>query len=477
MKEVTGKQLLRLLPSVDKFCALPPCEALMNRYGRETVLAAVREVTEKLREEIHGLKRPLDALQNEVAEESILKAVELRVRESQQAELCRVVNATGIVLHTGLGRAPLPAAALEAINHELGGYALLSVNREAGKRINRERAVARLVCKITGAEHATVVNNNAAAVLLATAALAHGQEVIVSRGELVEIGGSFRMPEIMAQSGVKLVEVGTTNRTYVADFERAITSCTGLLTSIHTSNFKMVGFTQNVAIEDLVGLGKRTNIPVLHDIGSGLLVDLAARGLGDEPLVQRSIAAGADVVCFSSDKMLGGPQAGIIAGKRHLVAQIRRHPLFRTYRLDKLRLTALEATLKLYLDPGTVTEKNPTLRMVTIGLDALKRQAGQLARRIRKSLPALEVTVEEEVSHLGGGAMPGYDLPTRVVAVRSTKVSAQAMLDGLRMGADDFPPIFARVKKDWTLFDPRTLIPEDTVCIIDGLRRVCEAGG
>jgi L-seryl-tRNA(Ser) seleniumtransferase len=466
-------ELLRNLPSVDKLCGSERGLALIAAYGRDSVVAAIRDAIEGVRVEILQLHKPITALQLLANPDSLLKDAERRLAGALRPELCRVVNATGIVLHTGLGRAPLPKAALAAITSELQGYVLLSVDREAGRRINRERAVTLLICKLTGAEHATVVNNNAAAVLLTLSALARGKEVIVSRGQLVEIGGSFRMPEIMAQAGVRLVEVGTTNKTYLADFERAITPETALLASVHTSNFKIVGFTQEVAIEDLVSLGKRANLPVVYDVGSGLLVDLGSRGLGNEPTVQESIKAGADIVCFSCDKMLGGPQAGVIAGKRHLVTRIRRHPLFRTYRLDKLTLTALEAVLKLYSDSERIFETNPTLRMVTMDCSTLNKLAGQLARRIRKILPKLEVAVQDEMSHLGGGAMPGQDLPTRVVAVRSPGVSAQALSDSLRLGAPGITPIFARVKKDWVLFDPRTLMPEDTKDIIGGLKAAC----
>lgn len=466
-------ELLRELPSVDKLCGSDRALALIAAHGRAPVVAAIRDAVGRVREEILHLRKPLPELRQEASVDSILKDAERRVRDAQRPELCRVINATGIVLHTGLGRAPLPKAALDAIASQLQGYVLLSVDREAGRRINREHAVARLICQLTGAEHATVVNNNAAAVLLTLAALAHGKEVIISRGQLVEIGGSFRMPEIMAQAGVRLVEVGTTNKTYLADFERAITAETALLASVHTSNFKVVGFSQEVAIEDLVSLGKRTNLPIMYDVGSGLLVDLSSRGIGNEPTVQGGIKAGVDIVCFSCDKMLGGPQAGIIAGKRHLVTRIRRHPLFRTYRLDKLRLAALEATLKLYSDPERVFESNPTLRMVAMDRETLGKLASRLARRIRKMLPDFEVAVQDEVSHLGGGAMPGQDLPTRVVAVRSSKVTAQALSDSLRLGRSGIPPIFTRVKKDWVLFDPRTLLPEDTKDIIEGLKAAC----
>jgi L-seryl-tRNA(Ser) seleniumtransferase len=328
--------------------------------------------------------------------------------------------------------------------------------------------VSQLLAELTGAEKATVVNNNAGATLITLAALAGGREVIVARGQLVEIGGSFRLPEVMAQSGARLVEVGTTNKVYLSDYERAITPATALLMVVHTSNFRVVGFTEEPALADLVALGRKHGVPVFHDVGSGALVDFGRFGIQGEPVVGESIAAGADVICFSGDKLLGGPQAGIVLGRRNPVDRVRKHPLFRALRPDKVQLTALEATLQHYRNPDTVFESVPTLRMVSMTDEELKVRARKLVAGL-KAIAGSVVDLWRDCSQLGGGSTPGQDLPTWVAAMTAEKTSAQELHDALRRND---PPIFARVKKDRCLLDPRTLQAGEDVEVIKAVRRI-----
>ncbi|MBI3098767.1 MAG: L-seryl-tRNA(Sec) selenium transferase [Planctomycetes bacterium] len=462
--------LLRQLPSIDACLSDPEAAGLCSRHGREAFTDACRHVLDALRERIRRKGERADRLAEEVAIGKILAAAASRLSEAERPRLSRVINATGIVLHTGLGRAVLPEAAIEAISREQRGYSLLEVDGVTGERSQREQCVRDLLTRVSGAEAATVVNNNAAATLLALAALARGKEVIVSRGQCVEIGGAFRIPEVMAQSGARLVEIGTTNKTYLSDYESAITPDTGALLHVHTSNFRVVGFTAEVTVEELVALGRRRGLPVIDDLGSGSLLDPAALGVGDEPQVQRSVKAGSDVVCFSGDKLLGGPQAGILVGRKDVIATIRRHPLFRALRVDKLTLTALEATLNLYRDPERARRESPTWRMLTAPPDSIARRARRLARAISK-IPGLKAECWPDVSQVGGGSLPGNDLPTTVVACLAARHPAQALADRLRTGR---PPVFTRVKKDRVCLDPRTLLPGEDREVLEAMKRAGE---
>lgn len=370
----------------------------------------------------------------------------------------RVINGTGVILHTGLGRAVLPAAAIQEIVKELSGYAAVEVDLESGKRGSRDEATRGLITMLLGCEHATVVNNNAAATMLALAAIARGKEVLVSRGQLVEIGGSFRVPDVMLESGCKLVEVGTTNRTYVRDYEAAITPETAALMIVHTSNFRIIGFTEEPTVADLAALAKKHGLPLIHDIGSGaLLPDLAAE-LKEEPVVKTSLDAGADLVLFSADKILGGPQGGIVAGRKDLVEKMRRHPLYRAFRVDKMTLRALETTLRIYLDPERRTTEIPTLRLLRMPLVTIETEAAALAARWIAALPGLEAQCNADSSRLGSGSLPEHNIPTRVIAMRHATFSADELSARLRRNA---PPIFTRIQDDRVLIDPRTLLPGD----------------
>ena len=443
---------LRKIPSVDQLTVSPAGEALAREYGREPLVDAVREQVESVRAR---LKAGAEA---SVEPADVLAGALERLKAKRAPKLARAINATGVILHTGLGRAVLPAAALEAVASQQRGYSLLEVDRASGERSIRETHVVDLLQKLTGAEAATVVNNNAGATLIALATLARGKEVIVSRGQLVEIGGSLRIPDVMEQSGCKLVDVGTTNKTYISDYEKKVGPATGLLLRVHTSNFRIVGFTASPTLEELIALGRRHNLPVMDDLGSGSLVDMARFGIQGEPGVADSVKAGADVITFSGDKLLGGPQAGILLGSKKWMSAVRKNPLFRALRVDKLTLTALEATLKLYFDPDRLYREVPTLAMLGMAPEEIERRALELASKL-KPLAGVSVEILDDSSEVGGGSVPAYALPTKVVALRFKKLSLEAAAAALRTGE---PCIFARVQRDRVLFDVRTLLEGET---------------
>lgn len=439
---------MRKIPSVDQLAVSPAGEALVQKHGREPVVQAVREELEAVRALMKSGGAP------SVVPADLLAGALRRLEAKNAPRLCRVINATGVILHTGLGRAVLPKAALDAIAFEQRGYSLLETERESGERSIRETHVVNLLQKLTGAEAATVVNNNAGATLIALATLARGKEVIVSRGQLVEIGGSFRIPDVMEQSGCTLVDVGTTNKTYISDYEKRIGSATGLLLRVHTSNFRIVGFTASPTLDDLIALGKKQGLPVMDDLGSGALIDMALFGIQGEPGVADSVKAGADVITFSGDKLLGGPQAGILLGSKKWISQIRKNPLFRALRVDKLTLTALEATLKLYFDRDRLMKELPTLAMLGMSPEEIERRALDLAAKL-KAMAGVSVEILDDSSEVGGGSVPAHALPTKVVAIRVGKTPLAATAGSLRLNE---PGIFARVQRDRILFDVRTLL-------------------
>lgn len=380
------------------------------------------------------------------------------------------VNATGVLLHTGLGRAVLPGAAQDAILALTDRYCTLEIDAESGKRGSRHDLVTDLLCELTGAESALVVNNNAAAVMLLLHTFALGQEVILSRGQLVEIGGSFRMPDVMAQSGARLVSVGATNRTTPEDYLRAITPQTGLLMAVHRSNFDIVGDDQSVTISELVEIGRQTGIPVVHDLGSGLIIDVRPFGLRKEPTVPESVAAGVDLTCFSGDKLLGGPQAGLVVGRKPLIDQMKQNPLMRAFRVDKLTFAALLATLELFRDPDCLPQTHPVIRMMAATLETVAMQADALADRLGAiSSAPWKITVQASESEIGGGALPDQRLPTRVVALYPIGLSAHALARLFRLGQ---PAIFGRIESDCLLFDVRSLLPDDPALIEAVARKV-----
>jgi L-seryl-tRNA(Ser) seleniumtransferase len=393
----------------------------------------------------------------------VIQKVEERLAQELAPRLRRVVNATGIILHTNLGRAPLPEEAIAQIVATAGRYSNVEIDLETGLRGSRTSLVERLLCQLTGAEAAAVVNNNAAAVLLALNTLARGKEAIVSRGELVEIGGSFRIPDIMERSGATMVEVGTTNRTHLKDFQSAVTPRTGAMLIVHTSNYKVMGFTAAVDLGDLVALGREEAIPTIHDLGGGVLIDLRDYGLPYEPLVSDSVKAGVDVVTFSGDKILGGPQCGILVGKKAAIALIRQNPLMRALRCDKLTYAALDATLKLYLSPGRLRHAHPTLRMLTEPVSALRQRGEALLSRL-ENIPGLEVALVDAIAQTGSGALPLEEIPSVAIAISCEGINRLA--GRLRKYT---PPVVGYVRDDRLLLDLRTLWEDDLEVISEAL--------
>ena len=456
--------LLRQIPSVDELLGQPRLTALAQRVDRELLVEITRAVLADLRQRISGDgATAVLALDASSLEERIASMVE-RVLASS---LSPVINATGVILHTNLGRAPLSAAVMEEFRRSATSYSNLEYDLEAGARGKRDVHVAQLLERLTGAEAAIMVNNCAAAVLLVLAALAKGEEVIVSRGELIEIGDGFRIPEIMAQSGAILREVGTTNRTRIADYENAINENTRLLLRVHPSNFAITGFAEKPSLEELVALSRRTGLPLIEDLGSGCLVDLSAAGI-NEPLVRQSVDAGVSIVMFSGDKLLGGPQAGIIAGKKELVGRVRRHPLFRALRVDKLTTAALAATLGAYVR-GALDEV-PALRMIRTGVQEIKRRAENFLRELTPELPLGEVELEiaDGNSLAGGGSTPTQSLPTKVMRIASARYSASQLEERLRR-APAGTSVIARVEDDRLILDLRTVFPEQEPLLLKTL--------
>lgn len=449
--------LLRRLPQVDEVLKAPPGERWLNRHPRAHVLRAVREAIGEKRKEIISGGAP------DVSIEGLLPDIEQRLAGFGLKSLRRVINATGIVIHTNLGRALLPPGAAQNAARIASSHSNLEYDLMDGKRGRRLSHIKRLLTETTGAEDGTAVNNNAAAVLIALNSLSQGKEVIVSRGELVEIGGSFRLPDVMASSGALLREVGTTNKTRIADYEKALCSQTALILKVHRSNFRITGFTEEAGIGELSALGKKTGIPVMFDLGSGCLIDLGPYGIHSEPTVGEIIKEGADIVTFSGDKLLGGPQAGIIVGGAGHIEKIEMNPLARAMRMDKMSLSALEATLMEYGDPEAAKRNIPTLRMLLEGPASIKRRALRLARAIKRHSGAAkkaDISVLEDFSQTGGGALPGIDLLTYAVSVRAEWISSNRLEGNLRAGS---PPVVARIKDDALILDARTIGDEEVL--------------
>ena len=455
---------LRSLPSVDKVLSDEHIQRLEEAYSHDFVLQIIRQHLEEVRHHIaQGEPAP--------SFDQLAESVCALVHSLAQPSLCPVVNATGVLLHTNLGRAPLSHEAMAAMQKSAKGYTNLELDLETGKRGSRQVHVESLLCQLAGAEAALVVNNNASAVLLALSALAKGKEVIVSRGQAVEIGGGFRIPDVMRQSGAKLVEVGTTNCTYLSDYEEAITPRSAALLRVHSSNFRVVGFIQAVALEELIHIGERYGLPVLDDLGSGCLLDTTRFGLDPEPMVQRSIAAGVGLALFSGDKLLGGPQAGIIVGKGHLIARLKRHPLARAVRIDKIRLAGLAVTLSHYLK-GEAETKIPVWRMISAPLEEVEKRAQKWHQLLGDA-----ASVVEGESVVGGGSLPGGTLPTRLLAIRGPgkgKGQARVMALAQRLRGQS-PPVVGRIENEILLLDPRSVLPEEEEALLNALRNILSA--
>ena len=469
---MNSKDLLRLLPSVDQMLRKPEVENMMERYARATVTEALRELLQETRQKIINGEYNGE-ISAEAIEGELLKTLDKRLVKESRGKLREVINGTGVVIHTNLGRSPVAERAVADLTRLSGVYVNLEYDLQSGERGSRHDIVRDLLRGITGADDCMVVNNNAAAVLLVLSAMASGKEVIVSRGELVEIGGSFRVPEVMEQGGARLVEVGTTNKTYIEDYRRAINDNTGLLLKVHTSNYRICGFTRQVSREELAALGREFGIPVVEDLGSGMFVDLGEYGIGHEPTVQDSIRSGVDIVTFSGDKLLGGPQAGIIAGKKEYIGRIAKHPLARAVRVDRLTLSVLESTLRIYAEGESVVEKIPVLNMLTMPIDRLQRRAERLAELLADIEPYAKIAVETEYSQVGGGALPLERIETRVLSVMPKSMTLNQLEEGLRM-ADT--PVIGRIVKDRYLIDVRTVFDHQLPVLAQMLKLVLSGG-
>jgi L-seryl-tRNA(Ser) seleniumtransferase len=461
--------LLRSLPQVDELLRASSIRTLLEEYPRNVVLDSIRRVLESIR------SLPRSSLKDsDFNPDSISTKVKDSVREMSKPSLRRVVNATGIILHTGLGRSLLSKEAQEAIACASSSYSNLELRLSDGERQERTSHVEKLLCNFSGAEAAIAVNNNAAAVLLALHTFAFKKEVIVSRGQLVEIGGTFRLPDIIKASGAKLVEVGTTNRTYIRDYEKAINDKTAVLMQVHTSNFRQIGFTAEVPAKELAGLAFKKKLVCINDLGSGALIDLKKYGLAEEPTVEAAVKAGAGLVTFSADKLLGATQAGIAVGKRPFVEAMRKNPLYRAVRIDKLCLAGLEATLRLYLDQADAIKKIPVLETLLRPLEHIEREAEALKTRLEEATATVgKFKIKDGFSQLGGGALSGQDIPTRLVSFMPSGSSADEFSRKLRLND---PPILARIHRDEILIDPRTLLKEDFDIVTDAFRNIIQGG-
>jgi L-seryl-tRNA(Ser) seleniumtransferase len=461
---------LRKLPSVDFLLADKQAFTLIERFGREAFVNACRSALDELRSLI--LQDRTSAPEEAFSSERLFCRVKSRLEQKFSPSLQKAVNATGIIMHSGLGRAVLSGAAREALDDVTRGYCTLALEIETGRRGQRDSHVSRLLGELTGAEAATIANNNAAATVLILNTLAKGKEVIVSRGQLVEIGGSFRMPDVMKTSGAILHEVGTTNKTHLRDYAEAINENTGAILRVHHSNYRIVGFVEEPGVEELAELGKKLNVPVVDDLGSGALVDLQEFGLQTEPLIGRSVRAGAAVVCFSGDKLIGGPQSGIIVGKAEFISRIKKNPLARAFRCGKLTVAALEATLKLFLTPEKLKQRHPLYRMLSLSLEELEKRARRVDRALRKRLPAeVEVSVQDGGSQVGSGAVPVETIPTKLLSLKAVSRPPDEIARELRFHK---PPIFTRIHKEAVLFDFRTIQPDEDNLVQEAILKIFE---
>ncbi len=458
------QQLMRKVPSVDALLRVPELEALVAAYGHGLVADSIRAAAAEVRQ--HLLAHPPTEIEEEAIRERIMKAAKQQLDAILQSHYRRAVNATGIVLHTGLGRAVLPAKALDQIQATLQGYSLLQVDRATGKRSRRDERIEWLLQQLTGAEAATVVNNNAAATAIVLNAVAKGREVIVSRGQLVEIGGSFRLPDVMAFSGARLVEVGTTNKTHPRDYENAVTENTAAILRVHPSNYKIQGFSAEVPLDALVEIAHRHHLVMIDDVGAGALIDFSQFGFEPEPTLPDSIRQGADIVTSSADKLIGASQGGIILGRKALVDAVRKNQFARIVRVGKLTLATLEATLKLFLDESVALRQVPTLQMLRRSAEEIRQHAEKLASEIRDRSTGATVTTESGFSQMGSGSLPTQNLPTTLVAIAPAAMSVDSLARHLRLHET---PVFARIQNDQVLIDPRTLQDGDDAILVEAV--------
>jgi len=449
--------LLRMLPGVDQLLEQSKKEAFFEDIPNAVVVNAIRQALDSRRNRI--LTADPGITESSLSLERLMRLVKEAAAKAMTPNLKPLINATGVVVHTNLGRSLVPAAAIENLAQIAGRFSNLEYDLGAGKRGTRYSSIEDILCEISGAQAGMVVNNNAAAVLLCLETLARGKEVIVSRGELVEIGGSFRVPDVMAKSGGILKEVGTTNRTHMQDYENALDENTALMLKVHRSNYSVIGFTAEVSLKELVELGTKHGLPVMEDLGSGTFIDFSKYGLVKEPTVQESVTAGVDLVTFSGDKLLGGPQAGIIVGKKQFVDRIKQNPLARALRIDKMTLAALEATLRLYRDEDQAIRLIPTLRMLTMDSNELASRADRLADDLRAiGRSRLEVNPVELSSKAGGGALPLLELPSKCLRIKIQGLSVNKLEKNMRQNT---PPIIGRIENDAFVIDLRTLLDDD----------------
>ncbi|MBW2100098.1 MAG: L-seryl-tRNA(Sec) selenium transferase [Deltaproteobacteria bacterium] len=447
------RSLLKMLPGVDHVLELAGEDDYFINIPKSVLVLSIRLVIEALRTSILEGNEEMTA--TSLSDHLIVEKVKQSVKSAMTPNLKRTINGTGVVVHTNLGRSLLASSAVEHLCEVSTRYSNLEFDLGTGKRGLRYSCVEDILCELSGAEAAMVVNNNAGAVLLCLETLAKGKEAIVSRGELVEIGGSFRIPDVMARSGAILKEVGTTNRTHPSDYENAINKDTGLLLKVHTSNYSIVGFTASVSVNDMVGLALKHDIPFMEDLGSGTLIDFSKYGLSKEPTVQESVTSGADVVTFSGDKLLGGPQAGIIVGKKDILDKIKKNPITRALRIDKLTLAALESTLRLYRDEEKAIQAIPTLRMLTLPFVYIEEKAKQLAGMLEDlNDPRLCIRLLNLSSRAGGGALPIMDLPSKGIGCSVKGISANAVERSMR---ENMPPVIGRIEEDLFIMDLRTI--------------------
>jgi L-seryl-tRNA(Ser) seleniumtransferase len=462
------QQWLKQLPGVDHLLLLAQDQDQFKRVPKSILVRSVRETVDDMRQRI--LNSSTATQGPDLSDDTLLGLIARRTDQLQTPRLQRTINATGVVVHTNLGRSCLPATAVDHLVMTATRYSNLEFDLHKGRRGSRHVIVEDLLCQLCGSEAAIAVNNNAAAVLLSLDTLANTKEVVISRGELVEIGGSFRIPDVMAKSGAILKEVGTTNRTHPIDYEKAIGSETGLLLKVHTSNYSIVGFTTAVGIGELVAIGSRFNLPVMEDLGSGNLIDFSRYGMPVEPTVQDSVTAGADVVTFSGDKLLGGPQAGLIVGKKEIIDRIKANPLARALRIDKMTLAALEATLRLYQDEARALAQIPTLKMITAPLSDLENRARQLSQKLSElGDQRLTTTLVPLSSRTGGGSLPTTLLPSCCVAVTLTDRSPNTVEKQLRAQT---PPVISRIENDQLILDPRTIQDDEIDLIVAAFHQV-----
>jgi L-seryl-tRNA(Ser) seleniumtransferase len=462
----TIQEKLRRIPSVDTVLQHDLIRGQLANCPRPLAVEMIRQTIADVRQSI--LSNSLDVENGDLVEFVVRQSI-LRINDFSKIHYQKVVNAAGIVLHTGLGRAVLPAAAMRQIQDELAGYSLLQVGIEDGKRSRRDQRIEQLLQILTGSEAAMIVNNNAAATALVLNTIAAGKEVIVSRGQLVEIGGSFRLPDVMAFSGAKLVEVGTTNKTHLRDYENAITENTAAILRVHPSNYKVQGFTSEVPLKDMVELAHSKGLLLFDDVGAGSLIDFSQFGFEKEPTLLESVQAGADIITSSGDKLIGASQAGIILGRADIIQKARKNQFARIVRVDKLTLAALEATLKLFLDEQTALQEVPTLRLLLRPVDSIREQALRIASMLRENCPNASIEEADGFSETGSGSLPAQNLPTRLVAVSTDKFNCMELAKRLRQYKT---PVFTRIQNEKVLIDPRTLLEGDEQILIEALTEI-----